>query len=40
MIMRLKYEVGCEKIQFGHLLGKNEMTFRTTIPNNNRKRKR
>ena len=28
--MRLKCEVGFEKIKSGHLLGKNEMTFRTT----------
>ena len=32
MIMRLKCEVGCEKIQLSPLLGKNEITFRTTFP--------
>jgi len=30
MIMRLKCEVGCEKKQLRPLLGKNEITFRTT----------
>ena len=30
MIMWFKCDGGCEKIQLGHLLGKNEKTFRTT----------
>lgn len=30
MIMRLKCEVGCDKLQLGPPLGKNEITFRTT----------
>jgi hypothetical protein len=30
MIMWVKCEVGCEKVQLSLLLGKSEMTFRTT----------